>query len=286
MSDFIGVLHEGEHFHAEFDQHRSQINRNHVLGLFDKLRAKSKDWNKTIVAVEPPSRLRNAGIVNQGAVESTGQVLQDTIKVRLAHNDERSAEARLLMQRRYQSKGYVTAGSNDAQVHCPESITLATYRGDSMLGTLTVGFDVGQGILADQLYRAELNRIRVDGRKLCEFTKLAIDNKHTSKYELGGLFHMAFLYAEHIWGYTDIVIEVNPAHANFYKRMLGFVEFGPERMCDRVNAPAVLLRLDTKYAREQIDRVGGHPGLGKQERSLYPYFLSGGEEAKVLEKFM
>lgn len=53
------------------------------------------------------------------------------------------------------------------------------------------------------------------------------------------------------------MIEVNPRHVEFYRRMLGFEMFGAERLCNRVNAPAVLLRLDLSYARQQIEKLGG-----------------------------
>ena len=45
---------------------------------------------------------------------------------------------------------------------------------------------------------------------------------------------------------SDAVIEVNPRHARYYQRTLGFRQIGELRQCQRVEAPAVLLhrRLD------------------------------------------
>jgi hypothetical protein len=37
---------------------------------------------------------------------------------------------------------------------------------------------------------------------------------------------------------------VNPRHAGFYEKILGFAVVGAERICPRVNAPALLMRLD------------------------------------------
>jgi hypothetical protein len=76
----------------------------------------------------------------------------------------------------------------------------------------------------------------------------------------------------------DVVIEVNPRHVRFYQRSLGFTTIGPQRQNRRVDAPAVLLRLDLAHAREQIDRLAGRATEGSV-RSLYPYFFSGPEEA-------
>ncbi|MCP5278692.1 MAG: hypothetical protein H6935_10075 [Thiobacillus sp.] len=213
-------------------------------------------------------------------------VRQDTIKIRLAHDASRSTAARVLVERRYEEKGYFSVGDLSHKQVCPENITLASYKGDEMMGTLSLGFDTGAGLLVDEIYKPEVDELRRAGRRVCEFTKLAIDNKRTSKRILAGLFHIAFLYAERIWGYTDIVIEVNPSHVSFYQRMLGFDVLGTERMCSRVNAPAVLLRVDTQWGRDMVDKFGGRPELAKQERSLFPYFLSKAEEDRILERLM
>ncbi|HNQ04282.1 MAG TPA: hypothetical protein PKH69_06685 [Thiobacillaceae bacterium] len=261
------------------------------MSFLDKLRSRSRDWNKTIAVVEPVSRLRNIGVatpaVERVPAQESGEVHQDRFKIRLAHNLARVAEARFLVERRYQQKGYLPqqAGS-DGLSGCPDSVTLATYKGEEMMGTLTLGFDVGEGLLADALYKPELDALRASGRRVCEFTKLAIDNKRTSKRMLAGLFHIAYLYAERIWGYTDIIIEVNPSHVSFYERLLGFQVIGPERICSRVNAPAVLLRADTAWGRDMVRKFGGQPELAKSERSLFPYFLSLEEEGKILSRLM
>ena len=52
-------------------------------------------------------------------------------------------------------------------------------------------------------------RLRAKGRKLAEFTKLAIDNNVHSKPLLAALFHIAFIYARRIHRCTDLLIEVN-----------------------------------------------------------------------------
>jgi hypothetical protein len=213
-------------------------------------------------------------------------VRQDSFKIRLAHDDTRISAARILLERRYEQKGYYSVGDLSRQETCPENVTLATYKGDELMGTLSLGFDTGYGLLVDELYKPEIDGLRRAGHRVCEFTKLAIDNKRTSKRMLAGLFHIAFLYAERIWGYTDIVIEVNPSHVAFYQRMLGFHILGAERMCPRVSAPAVLLRGDTQWGREMVKKFGGRPELAKVEKTLFPYFLSQAEEDKILQRLL
>ena len=101
------------------------------------------------------------------------------------------------------------------------------------------------GLPADENFRDKLDTLRVQGRRLCEPSRLAID-KGVSKRVFAALIHISYIYAHNIHGFTDYVIEVNPRHVVFYKRMLGFKDFGGERECTRVGAPAVLLRLDAK----------------------------------------
>lgn len=259
------------------------------MGIFEKLRLGSRQWAKTIAEVES-SRLKNAGLTTpQSSFVSdaaAATVRRDAFKIRLAHDEARTRDARFLVEKRYGEKGYAIARGNGHPV-CPERITLATYKDEDVVGTLTVGFDTGAGLFADELYKAEVDVFRQHpGSLVCEFTKLAIDTKRASKRMMAGLFHIAFLYAHRLWGYTDILIEVNPSHVSFYQRMLGFEVCGEERMCVRVGAPAVLLRLDAGLARRMIGEFGGQANLSRQEKTLYPYFLPPEEEEEIIKRLM
>ena len=125
---------------------------------------------------------------------------------------------------------------------------------------------------ADDNFRDKLDVLREQGRRLCEPSRLAID-KGVSKRVFAALIHISYIYAHNIHRFTDYVIEVNPRHVVFYKRMLGFKDFGGERECTRVGAPAVLLRLDLAYMGEQIRKFGGLMEQHGGERSFYPFFF-------------
>ena len=56
----------------------------------------------------------------------------------------------------------------------------------------------------------------------------------------------------------------------------------PTRVCQRVNAPAVLLHLPLDFVDEQIARYAGKPDAGA--RSLYSYFFSDAEEQGLLHR--
>jgi hypothetical protein len=65
-------------------------------------------------------------------------------------------------------------------------------------------------------------------------------------------------------GITDAVIEVNPRHAGFYRRTLGFQPLGEEKVCPRVGAPSQLLSVSV----ESFARVLHAAYSSRDNRSL------------------
>jgi hypothetical protein len=204
---------------------------------------------------------------------------QKMFKVRLANNHGHRMSASFLVQQRYAWRGYDVGVIPGIQ---PNRITLSAFDYDEVIATISVGLDSILGLFVDKLYSAEVDQIRASKqRKVCEFTKLAIDGSVRSKTVLAALFHIAYIYARRINRCTDLLVEVNPRHVLFYRHMLGFSDCGPERLDPRVRAPAVLLRLRLAYAEQQIAKMGGRIELALKKRSLYPYFFSQREEIGI-----
>jgi hypothetical protein len=199
-------------------------------------------------------------------------------KVRLANTEARRESTSYLIQRRYAWRGY--AVGSDAQP-MPTRITFAAHDPAGVVGTVTVGLDAPGGLFIDGLYHDEANCLRNEGRRVAEFTKLAVDNNNHSKPLLAALFHIAYICARRIHECTDLLIEVNPRHVAFYRRMLGFELRGDVRSDPRVGAPAQLLRLGLDYAQREIERLGGQLQLVAITRSLYPYFFAAPEELAI-----
>lgn len=241
-------------------------------------------WASTIVGLpfESPHSLRKL-CIDQAEMSATQElaVEQQKFKIRLANTDDRRGSASLLIQKMYSWRGYQTHNVLEGQ---PNRITLVAVANEQSIGTLTLGFDSTIGLLVDDLYKPEIDALRAESRKVCEFTKLAIDERIRSKRVLASLFHIAYVYARNIHQCQDIVIEINPRHVRFYERMLGFKRLGAEKMCDRVHAPAVLLRLDLDYAHEQITKFGGRMERAIEEKSLYPYFFSQQDEDGISQR--
>ena len=201
----------------------------------------------------------------------------DGYRIGIAHTQAQLNEAHSLVHRMYSWRGYMTSAEEEKWAMA-ERITLKASHGERVIGTLSVVLDSGDGLAADELYRDEIDVVRKPGKRLCEFTRLAVDiePRFNSKDFLARLIHVAFVYAHPIQHATDMLIEVNPRHAAFYRRSLGFTQIGPERICSRVNAPAVLMHIDLHHMATQIRVHGGGPCHGA--RTLYPHFLSGAEQ--------
>jgi hypothetical protein len=251
-----------------------------VTKLTPRKNPSADEWERTIVAFESPYKLRELLNPDSGPVSENVKQEQQ-FKIRLATSDTRISSASMLIQKMYLGRGYQVPGLEKD----PFRITVLISLEDRIVGTTTLGLDSPNGLLADTSYKSELDTLRNQGRHICELTKLAIDDKNAdSKHMVAVLFHMCKIYGSDIHGATDFVIEINPRHASFYERMLGFHLLGTERVCPRVNAPAVLLRLPVEYADQQIIQYGGKQKDAKGEKSLYPYCFSKGDEIGIAKR--
>ncbi|WP_273594707.1 N-acyl amino acid synthase FeeM domain-containing protein [Roseateles koreensis] len=196
---------------------------------------------------------------------------------------EHWGQARGLVARRYADRGYLC---NDLSTQ-PDGaeIICSAFEGACTVGTIAVRFDDAHGLRADAIFANELHALRAEGLRLCEFGRLALDHDIAeSKGLLGHLFHVAYLHAHRLACCNLLVIEVNPRHVAFYRRMLGFKVHAEARLNPRVNAPAVLMTLDLIWAREQIGRLGGSAAGAQAARTLYSYFYDAAAEAALLAK--
>ena len=229
-----------------------------------------------IVSFESPVRASEAPLVEECSPDNTFDLQE--FNIRMANSAGRREAATVLLKKMYSWRGYTITPPPDFE---PNVITLTADTAGKTVGTMTLCFDSDDGDLpADETFRVELDRLRAQSRRVCEPSRLAID-RDMPKRVFAALMHISYIYAHKMHGFTDYVIEVNPRHAMFYKRMLGFQDFAAERCCERVNAPAVLLRLECAYMAEQISKFGGLFETASRERSFYPYAFSGRDAAGI-----
>ena len=238
----------------------------------------------TIISFEATTGLSDL-VVGEGLADTSldHPIDQQIFHIRMANSRGRREAATLLLKKMYGWRGYDVDPSAH---HVLNRITLYAETGGVTVGTMSLCLDDPQlGLPADENFRDKLDLLRTGQRRLCEPSRLAID-KGVSKRVFAALIHISYIYAHNIHGFTDYVIEVNPRHVMFYKRMLGFQDFGGQRDCSRVGAPAVLLRLDLGFMGEQIRKFGGLMEQQTTERSFYPYFFPIWDEPGITSRLV
>ena len=213
-----------------------------------------------------------------------GEIVHDRQQfwIRIADTKERREQAGILVDRMYAWRGY-------AHEHIirdtPHSITLISYGRDGrVIGTITIGMDApGEPLLSEESYPEEIAKLRAQNKKIAEFNGLAIDSSIRSKLVIARLFHIAMIYPYGLYGYTDCVIEVTPAHAKFYEKMLEFDRLGDEKLCPRVNTVGILMHKDFASAAEKIRHIGGLQDKAG-DSTLYAYGFNPKDSEGILER--
>ena len=226
----------------------------------------------------PADGLRHAG--QRRADEPTARVF----RIRSADSYVYRDAANTLLKDRYAWRGYHAVSLPSDQTS--NRITLSATESDTTIGTITVALDGPEGLSAEDAFRAEIDDLRARSLRVCEFTKLALDPVAGSKRVLAALFHVAYIVAHRMRGYDMLVMEVNPRHVGYYRRMLGARVIGSERTNRLVDAPAVLLAIDFSDIRTEIAQFGGQAELAADERSLYPWAFSPREEKGIVGRLM
>ena len=228
-----------------------------------------------------PLRLRNLTLAEAGLASGVDAAsLAGGFKIRVAKLHGGKREAGTLIESRYGGRGYrIPPVKQD-----PNLFTFIAYDEGALVGTVSLRLDLVHGLSADELYHEELDRLRQDGSRLCEFTRLAVDKSAASKPVLAGLFHTAYLYANVIHACTHAVSEVTPQHAGFYNRALRFEQIGAGRLNPRVNTQGVLMCVAFEAIAEGLAKYAGKPEVPGALRSLFVYGFPRNEEAGVLNR--
>lgn len=205
-----------------------------------------------------------------------------SISINAAGTHASRCSAHALLNQRYSWRGYeeVSMPHADSVSHFP----LTATQDGQIIGTLTVGLDGSSGLNCDRAFEAEVQLLRDQGARLCEFTKLAVDASFGGKHVLAALFHVAYLAADRLGKVDTLLMEVNPRHVRYYMRMLGARVIGDVRANTQVNAPAVLLSMAFRDVRGKIDDIAGSPHCVGGERSLYSLAFTRQEEDAIIDR--
>jgi len=225
--------------------------------------------------------MQPAGSHGSRVCDSAFVLQKGDVTVRIAHTSHDHHLAEALVKERYTWRGYQLT----PHVHHPQRKTFLASSGDQLLGTLSILLDSNTGLVADGLFKPELDRYRKLGHRVCELGKLAISRAGNSHGVATALFNMAYLYGRTVHHVSDTFIEVNPRHVSFYRRLLGFDVIAKRRHCPRVNAPAILMHLDVAHADRQISQLATSGCSDKKTwaRSPYSSFLTREQEESLIE---
>ncbi len=208
----------------------------------------------------------------------------ESFHIRFARSEQDHQCASLLVSRMYGARVYKASLEPAPFEEKPDRVTLLVEsRHNRPMGTLTLGQDGPAGLMADKLYRTELDTLRAHrSASLLELTQLSLNRRAgNAKEVLAGLFSIAYVCAT-MAGCNWIVIAVRPRQARFYENTLGF-----KRLGQRSGAPgsaSVLLALDLDYAEEQIRQFGGRSNETLAGKSLYRYFLNPLDELGLIQR--
>lgn len=165
----------------------------------------------------------------------------------IAVREEQIRAAEDLVCRRYAWRGYRISPTKPSGAPNGKDglrVLLLAQKAGRLMGTLTVRPDTAHGLLAEGTYADDIQKMRREGHRLGELVKLAVEEGADWRAALDALVQSAYLITRVVHALTDVVIEVNPRHVRFYQRVFGFAAAAAERVCERVGAPSVLLRLD------------------------------------------
>jgi hypothetical protein len=169
-----------------------------------------------------------------------GAPLEHPIAVGVARVETDLRAALELLNSRYAWRGYRVPRERPGS----SELTLIATEAGSAVGTLTLRFDGPARLRADESYGDEIDAARSEGRRVCELGRFAVAPHAHSKAVIAALFARVRAIVRGRRDVTDVFVEVNPRHVGFYRRGFGFEVAAEGRLCPRVAAPSVLLRLE------------------------------------------
>jgi len=195
-------------------------------------------------------------VLNRGADQPEGQ-----LAFRLIRNRNELESALRLVHENYVRCGYMKPQPSGLRINIhyalPTTQCFIAVVHEEIFATVSLFLDSSLGLPVNELYPDKLAELRLAGRNIAEVGMLA-DRRRPQKRSFATLLR---LMKRVFWSaleqdLDDLLITINPKHAEFYQRMLCFESFGPQRSYPSVGgAPATLLRanladLDPNSARD------------------------------------
>lgn len=194
--------------------------------------------------------LRKAGLFsneNDGTVISRASTLEDLrAAYRLTHDV-------------FVAQGYIKPDETGLRMRVfealPDTATFVAKDQDQVVAVTSVVVDSAQlGIPAQKVFGPEVQKLRDQGRVICEGTNWLVADSHRKSTAMTELMRCCFAHARSA-GCTDFVGEVSPGHAKFYE-LLGFETIGSVRSSSpEIDDPVVLVRFDLSALDDLLEEI-------------------------------
>lgn len=192
------------------------------------------------------------------------------IRANIGREQAELEDAYRLLATNYRARGYEAPGSTPYRYtpyHAlPGTATFVARHDRRVVATLTLVPDTELlGLPMECIYGSEVERLRRKGRRLAEFTSLAVQGLSLREFTqaFNTLITLAMQYHLRQGGDTW-VMAVHPRHRNYYRKVLGFAPLGTQRSYPAVmdhpaEACVVDLELMKNNAPEMHRAVTGAP---------------------------
>ena len=187
----------------------------------------------------------------------------DRPNITLAASNEEYLQAFRLVHDAYLAARYLARATPEGvyfNIHhlLPQTRVLLFNAHHTPLSTMTYIPDTPQfGLPLDAIFKHESDALRRKGRKIVEIGSLAAAPQIRGANSIMLLARAAFQLAVDT-GADDICITINPKHYRFYSSIFLFEPFGEKRHYDKVNAPAVALRIDMRRIHRRLRALYGN----------------------------
>jgi hypothetical protein len=142
---------------------------------------------------------------------------------------------------------------------------------DDVVGTVTVFQDSALGLPMDDVYKAELDTLRLRGRRIAEVSHLATspENRMAGIAVVMRLFRIMLLYAADFADLDDLCLVVKTKHEEFYSKFFDCRVIGNVKAYGAVNGvAAVPMLLDMHWVRHLMAETRAGRSRGHEVRSF------------------
>ncbi len=181
--------------------------------------------------------------------------------MRPAASRQELEDAYRLVYSSYLQRGYVPPDPSRMRLSVfnafPTTVTfVAVLRSRQIIATVSLVPDSPIGLPMDEIYHAEVQKLRDQGRSVAEVTMLA-DRRLEIRRSLSMLLLMmkrVFDLATLVLNANDLCITINPRHETYYERYLLFSHLGGLKTYPSVRSnPALARRLDLDTVRSRCE---------------------------------